>query len=491
MQEQPKNQTIRKEKRVNMKKAFLSVLIALVSAFASSGWAVDFDVNTVAGLRTALTTAESNGENDTINIAAGTYNTSGSTFSYDPVPGENYSLTLVGAGAGSTVLDGGNSDQVMNIGTTGLADDSNGHITVRGITFQNGDTPGGAFEDGGGLCIETNQANITAEDCEFSGNTADVYGGAVYGRSFAAGTVTFTNNIFDGNTANVYGGGVYGRSSTGNMTFTNNTFNGNTAQNAGGGAESRSQGTITFTNNTSRGNTVNSGGGGGLHISLDGNSATGNIYNNIAWNNTASGDGDDIYVDDDYDGDLGGASVNLYNNDYGPDPDPNDFAISVGDNLSRGNNIHTDPLLVDPAGGDLHLQAVSPCIDAGTATAPSLPATDFDGEPRPSASGPDMGADEVQSGLPLVDSDSGGGCFIATAAYGSRMANEVKVLKKVRDEYLLTSELGKAFVSAYYEHSPPLADWVAKHPVIGKVVKISLYPVIGLGKLLLGENPSQ
>ena len=88
-------------------------------------------------------------------------------------------------------------------------------------------------------------------------------------------------------------------------------------------------------------------------------------------------------------------------------------------------------------------------------------------------------------------SSVGSGCFIATAAYGSRMAKEVNVLKKVRDEYLLTNELGRDFVSAYYRYSPRLADWIAKHPRIRKIVRIGLYPIMGLSKWLVGGNPSK
>jgi len=69
------------------------------------------------------------------------------------------------------------------------------------------------------------------------------------------------------------------------------------------------------------------------------------------------------------------------------------------------------------------------------------------------------------------------------------MAKEVKVLEKVRDEYLLTNSVGRAFVSAYYEYSPPLADYIAEHPVIRKVVRIGLYPIVGLSRWFVGGNP--
>ncbi len=458
-----------------MKKIWLFGAVVLSLILAGSGWGAVINVPGDTDLQSALDTAENNSEDDTINIAAGTYDASGSTFSYIPAAGENCSLTVIGAGAGSAILDGGNSKQVMKINTAGLVPDSSGHITVTGITFENGIQMGGE-EAGGGLYVRTNQANITIEDCEFRGNVANLEGGGLYVRTSQANIIV-EDCEFIGNTADVLtGGGVYGRSSTGNMIFTNNIFNGNTAENAGGGAVSRSQGTITFTNNTSLGNTVNNGDGGGFHITLELNTAIGNIYNNIVWNNTALGNGDDIYVDD-----STGASVNLYNNDYG------DFAISNGGSLSQGNNINIDPVLVDPASEDFHLQTTSPCINAGTATAPSLPPTDCDGEQRNSGSAPDIGADEVPS-TSAGDDDF---CFIATAAYGSALSNEVTIFKQFRDELLLTNELGRSFVSAYYRYSPRLADCIAKHPMGRKMVRIGLYPILELSKWFAEEYDSK
>ena len=71
------------------------------------------------------------------------------------------------------------------------------------------------------------------------------------------------------------------------------------------------------------------------------------------------------------------------------------------------------------------------------------------------------------------------------------MAKEVKVLEEVRDEYLLGNELGKTLVSSYYKYSPPLADFVAKHPVARKIVRIGLNPILGLSKWIVGKNRSQ
>jgi len=71
------------------------------------------------------------------------------------------------------------------------------------------------------------------------------------------------------------------------------------------------------------------------------------------------------------------------------------------------------------------------------------------------------------------------------------MAEEVKVLEKVRDKYLLTNEGGKALVSAYYKCSPPLGDFVAKHPMMRKIVRIGLYPILEMSKWFVGEKPSE
>ncbi|MDB9822916.1 hypothetical protein OAC89_04370 [Deltaproteobacteria bacterium] len=80
-------------------------------------------------------------------------------------------------------------------------------------------------------------------------------------------------------------------------------------------------------------------------------------------------------------------------------------------------------------------------------------------------------------------------CFIATAAYGSLMEPHVMVLREFRDAFLLTNSFGKAFVETYYEHSPPLADFIAKHDVLRTAVRWSLLPLVGLSWLALNFGP--
>lgn len=78
----------------------------------------------------------------------------------------------------------------------------------------------------------------------------------------------------------------------------------------------------------------------------------------------------------------------------------------------------------------------------------------------------------------------GGGCFIATATFGTPMANEVNILKRFRDNFLLRNRTGEMFVRAYYKLSPPIARAIKKFEMLRCVVRIFLTPIVKLLNLL-------
>ncbi|MBN2461985.1 MAG: hypothetical protein JXB43_00100 [Dehalococcoidia bacterium] len=63
------------------------------------------------------------------------------------------------------------------------------------------------------------------------------------------------------------------------------------------------------------------------------------------------------------------------------------------------------------------------------------------------------------------------GCFIATAAYGTPAADEINVLRRLRNEFLEDNAAGRAFVGFYYEFSPPIADFISEHEALRTVVR--------------------
>jgi hypothetical protein len=94
------------------------------------------------------------------------------------------------------------------------------------------------------------------------------------------------------------------------------------------------------------------------------------------------------------------------------------------------------------------------------------------------------------SAQPVNPTEEGGGCLIATAAYGSEMSPQVQLLREIRDNQLMNTEAGTAFMSTfnnvYYSFSPAIADMERENPMFKEVVKLGLTPM--LSSLAIMEN---
>jgi hypothetical protein len=93
-------------------------------------------------------------------------------------------------------------------------------------------------------------------------------------------------------------------------------------------------------------------------------------------------------------------------------------------------------------------------------------------------------------GETVVTPEGGGGCLIATATYGSELAPQVQQLRELRDNQLLNTESGTAFMGMfndiYYSFSPTIADMEREHPLFKEAVKLAIIPMIS--SLSLMEN---
>jgi subtilisin family serine protease len=92
------------------------------------------------------------------------------------------------------------------------------------------------------------------------------------------------------------------------------------------------------------------------------------------------------------------------------------------------------------------------------------------------------------SGAGVPPPPAAGGCFIATAAFGTPLAEEVEVLSRLRDEYLLTNELGQRFVAFYYRYSQSLAEFIREREWAKRAVRIALLPLVKVAELIVGEE---
>ena len=99
---------------------------------------------------------------------------------------------------------------------------------------------------------------------------------------------------------------------------------------------------------------------------------------------------------------------------------------------------------------------------------------------------------QLERPVEVTESESpespGGGCLIATAAFGSEMAPQVQFLREIRDNTVLQTESGTNFMASfnhfYYSFSPAIADYERENPVFKETIKLALTPLLSSLTLL-------
>lgn len=364
--------------------------------------------NALISLHAAIDTAISGGDPiDSIWVAAGTYyphpsdRSVGFTLAsgvriYGGFAGGETSiferdwLTNVTILSGDIGLGGDDSDNSYHVVIGSSTDPT---AVLDGFTVTRGNADGaGSDAHGGGFFNSGGSPGIA--NVVFSNNHAGDHGGGMYN---TGGDPALVNVVFSDNIADDRGGAMFNDTGS-NPTITNAIFINNaiTWSYGGGGGIYNLAANPTLVNVTIVDNSAGTGWGGGL-FNLDcsptlintivwGNIAT-SSYNPQIWNNNSFPEISYSLLEG-----CGGSGLGWYGS----------FGVDNGDNLD------TNPLFADT---DLRLDAVSPAVNSGNDSAPGLPATDLDGNPRITGIAVDMGAYErpcPAGAVVYVDDDAAG-----------------------------------------------------------------------------------
>lgn len=391
------------------------------------------DGSGICGIRPAIIEANALPGKDTIVLSEGVYQLLLEGRGEDAaVTGDldiTDDLTIVGAGADTTIIDANQLDRVFDvIGSV--------NVTLEGVTVRNGELV--ELDEAGGA-VRNQAGSLTIIDSILENNTAVANGGAVHstgtltvarsrfsnnsatgakhaGAMFVSGSSTIIDSTFNGNSATDSSGAIYFGS--GDHEVRGSTFFDNSAQN-GGGAIRNEEGTVRITNSTFSGNVAGQPGGAILvtHTAELTAIVNSTIVFNTAGQLPSSTRGGGIFKEADTVVTLQNSVV--ANNSSGQDPDVghNSPFTSLGGNVIgrakpgsglTGEFVGVDPMLgpLQQNGGPTLTHAplpASPLIDVAPFT--STLGVDQRGLPRPQdgdgdgVSRADIGAVEYVDGL--------------------------------------------------------------------------------------------
>jgi hypothetical protein len=105
-------------------------------------------------------------------------------------------------------------------------------------------------------------------------------------------------------------------------------------------------------------------------------------------------------------------------------------------------------------------------------------------------------ASDISTEIEDVATNEGGGCLIATATYGTELAPQVQFLREVRDNTVMSTSSGAAFMTGfnqlYYSFSPTIADMEREHPMFQETVRLFITPLMSsLSLMTLAEDGNE
>lgn len=355
--------------------AAVALALSLIGTLASPVRAATFTVNTTVdavdavpgngacataaggcSLRAAIMEANATAGPDIITVPAGVYVLSLTGAGEDAAATGDLdvtdSVTINGAGAGLTVIDGNDTDRVVHLLPGAAA------VAITGLTIQNGSS--GAA----GLLADAESATVALDRVAVTGNTSPTVGGGIINSDFTT------------------------------MTITNSTISGNVAASSGGGILTPSNGPLIITNTTISGNTAGTSGGG---LWIGGTEVAGFALLNVTITNNSAATGGGVYVLSD---ELA-VGMSVKNTIVANQASGANCAGATSALSSAGNNLSSDTSCPFTAAGDLNstnpvlgalaanggntqthaLLAGSPAIDAGSNV--GCPTTDQRGVMRP------------------------------------------------------------------------------------------------------------